>query len=166
MNAEHLASALRERFDDVVLARGEVTVLVPADDVPATLDGLREDAALSFDFLSCVSATDGPGADPRFWVTYELRSMQYHHRVRVKAGLSGSDPRVPSVTPSFPTADWQEREIYDLFGIVFDGHPRLRRILLPADWDGHPLRKDEELGGVPTWFHGARVPPVDKREMA
>jgi NADH-quinone oxidoreductase subunit C len=166
VSPEDLVTALRERFEDVLLARGEVTVVLAPGDVAAGLSWLGEQPTLSFDFLSCVSAADGPGTDPRFWVTYELRSLQHHHRVRVKTGVAGEEPRLPSVTPAFPTANWQEREIFDLFGVVFEGHPNLRRILLPEDWDGHPLRKDEELGGVHTWFHGARVPPVDERGMA
>jgi NADH-quinone oxidoreductase subunit C len=164
VSPEELAAALRG-FPDVVVARGEVTVFVEPADVPATLEDLRTRPELGFDFLSCVSAVDGPAPDPRFWITYELRSLEHHHRVRVKTGLPANDPRVPSVTPSWPTADWQEREIFDLFGVTFDGHPDLRRILLPDDWEGHPLRKDEELGGVDTWFEGARVPPVDRRGM-
>jgi NADH-quinone oxidoreductase subunit C len=72
---------------------------------------------------------------------------------------------VPSVTTLFPTADWHERETWDLFGVVFDGHPDLDRILLPSDWEGHPLRKDEELGGVGTSYKGAFIPPVDERTM-
>jgi NADH-quinone oxidoreductase subunit C len=72
---------------------------------------------------------------------------------------------VPSVVTLFPTADWHERETWDLFGIVFDGHPDLDRILLPGDWEGHPLRKDEELGGVGTQYKGAFIPPVDERTM-
>jgi NADH-quinone oxidoreductase subunit C len=166
VSPEELAAAVRGRFTDVVVAHGEVTVLVEPAQIPDALTWLRDDPALAFDLLACVGATDGPGSDPRFWMTYELRSMEHHHRVRVKAGLAAQDPRVPSVTPAWPTADWQEREVYDLFGIAFDGHPNLRRILLPDDWEGHPLRKDEELGGVPTWFEGARMPPVDQRGMA
>ena len=99
-------------------------------------------------------------------MSYELRSMEHEHRLRVKVGLSDEDPHVPSVVPVFPTADWLERETFDFYGIVFDGHPHLVRILLPEDWEGYPLRKDEELGGVPTRFHGALVPPVDERGMA
>jgi NADH-quinone oxidoreductase subunit C len=83
----------------------------------------------------------------------------------VKVGLAADDPHVPSVTALFPTADWHEREVWDLFGLVFDGHPDLVRILLPDDWEGHPLRKDEELGGVETRYHGAFIPPVDERTM-
>jgi NADH-quinone oxidoreductase subunit C len=96
-------------------------------------------------------------------VVYELSSTELHHRLRVKVGLPEEDPRVPSVTGLFPTADWHERETYDFFGVVFDGHPDLRRILLPDDWEGWPLRKTEELGGVNTRFHGAFIPPVDRR---
>jgi NADH-quinone oxidoreductase subunit C len=158
-----LADRLRLRFADVLLARDEVTVIVGRDDLPTTLATLRDDPDLSFDFLSCVTATDRPDADPRFWVVYELRSMGAHHRMRVKVGAPETDPRVPSVTDLYPTADWQEREVFDFYGVVFDGHPDLTRILLPDDWEGHPLRKDEDLGGVNTRFHGAFIPPVDQR---
>jgi NADH-quinone oxidoreductase subunit C len=96
-------------------------------------------------------------------VSYELYSTAHRHRVRLKVGLSEDDARVPSVTSLYPTADWHERETYDFFGITFEGHPDLSRILLPDDWDGHPLRKTEELGGVNTRFKGAFVPPVDRR---
>src|SRR5678815_5073257 len=106
---------------------------------------------------------DRPGGDPRFWVVYELSSSELHHRLRVKVGLPEVDPRIPSVTALFPTADWHERETYDFFGVVFEGHPDLRRILLPDDWEGWPLRKTEELGGVNTRYHGAFIPPVDRR---
>ncbi len=107
--------------------------------------------------------TDWPGREPRFWVAYELFSTTHHHRLRVKVGLSEADARVPSVTSLFPTANWHEREAYDFFGIVFDGHPDLRRILLPDGWEGWPLRKDEPLGGVNTRYEGAFIPPVDRR---
>jgi NADH-quinone oxidoreductase subunit C len=81
----------------------------------------------------------------------------------VKVGLHEDDLHVPSVTGLFPTADWHERETFDFYGVVFDGHPDLRRILLPDDWEGWPLRKTEELGGVDTRYHGAFIPPVDRR---
>jgi NADH-quinone oxidoreductase subunit C len=89
--------------------------------------------------------------------------MAHRHRLRVKVGLPEGDERIASVTSLFPTANWHEREVYDLFGIVFEGHPDLRRIMLPEGWDGHPLRKTEELGGVDTPYRGAFIPPVDKR---
>jgi NADH-quinone oxidoreductase subunit C len=84
----------------------------------------------------------------------------------VKVGVSDGDPHVPSVTPSFPAADWHERETYDFFGVVFDGHPDLRRIMLPEGWEGHPLRKSEELGGVNTRYkNDAFIPPPDRRTI-
>ncbi|HEX5938384.1 MAG TPA: NADH-quinone oxidoreductase subunit C [Actinomycetota bacterium] len=165
MNAAELARVVRERFPDVVAARGEVIVLVPREELLDALARLRDEPDLSFGFLSSVAVTDHPGTDPRFWVVYELRSVEHAHRLRVKVGLSDDDPTVPTVTALFPTADWHEREAWDLFGIVFDGHPDLERILLPDDWEGHPLRKDEELGGVGTQYKGAFIPPVDERTM-
>jgi NADH-quinone oxidoreductase subunit C len=151
---------------DVVVARGEVAVSVDRDRLLSTLAALRDDPRLKLGFLSCVTATDYPGSVPRFWVSYELRSLEEKHRLRVKVGVEGDDPHIPSATGLFPTADWLERETFDFYGISFDDHPHLVRILMPDDWDGYPLRKDEELGGVPTQYHGASIPPVDKRGMA
>ena len=163
MKAAEIAGRIRDHFPDVYVARDEVTVLVDRAELIDALIRLRDQPDLSFGFLSSVTATDRPGGDPRFWVVYELSSTELHHRLRVKVGLSDEDPRVPSVTGLFPTADWHERETYDFFGVVFDGHPDLRRILLPDDWEGWPLRKTEELGGVNTRYHGAFIPPVDRR---
>jgi NADH-quinone oxidoreductase subunit C len=166
MKAVGLAERLRERFTDVLLARDEVTVVLGRDELVDALVRLRDQPDLSFGFLSSLTATDHLGRHPRFWVVYELRSVEHTHRLRLKVGLPSEDPHVPSVTPLFATADWHEREVWDLFGIVFDGHPDLDRILLPDDWEGHPLRKDEELGGVGTQYHGAFIPPVDERTMS
>jgi NADH-quinone oxidoreductase subunit C len=165
MKAAALADRLRGAFEDVLLARDEVTVVVGRDELVDTLVRLRDQPDLSFGFLSSLTATDHPGREPRFWVAYELRSIVHAHRMRVKVGLPADDPHVPSITALFPTANWHEREVWDLFGLVFDGHPDLDRILLPDDWEGHPLRKDEELGGVGTQYHGAFIPPVDERTM-
>jgi NADH-quinone oxidoreductase subunit C len=163
MTPEQMADQIRARYPDTFVARGEVTVQVGRDDLWSTLKFLRDDPVLSLGFLSCVTATDWPGKDPRFWVVYELRSIPHRHRVRVKVGLAEHDPHVPSITTMFPTANWHERETFDFYGIVFDGHPDLTRILLPDDWEGYPLRKTEELGGVNTRYHGAFIPPVDTR---
>jgi len=126
-----------------------------------TLRALRDEEGLAF--LSDLSCTDWPGREPRMWVAYHLSSLTRPWRVRVKVGLAEDDLRVPSVTPLFPTADWHEREVYDFFGVIFEGHPNLRRIELPEEWTGHPLRKDEPLGGVPTQYKGAFIPPPDQR---
>ena len=163
MRAAELADRVRAAYPDVVVARDEVTVIVDRSDLLEALTGLRDEPALGLDFLSSVTATDWPGRSPRFWVAYELYSMTHAHRLRLKVGLEEGDPRIPSVTPLHPTADWHERETYDFYGIVFDGHPGLTRILLPDDWEGYPLRKTEDLGGVNTRYRGAFIPPVDKR---
>ena len=163
MIAAELAERIRVRSPDVVVARGEAILTVERDDLLGVLSALRDDPELRLDSLSSVTATDRPGHDPRFWVVYELYSGEHHHRLRVKAGVPEDEPRIPSVTGLFPTADWHERETYDFYGVVFDGHPNLRRILLPDDWEGFPLRKTEELGGVNTRYHGAFIPPVDRR---
>jgi NADH-quinone oxidoreductase subunit C len=164
VSAEELAERIRPRLADTLAARGEVTIVVDRPQLLESLAWLRDEPGVELDFLSSITATDWPGKEPRFWLAYELRSMSRRHRVRVKVGVPAADPRAPSVTASYPTADWHEREIWDFYGIAFDGHPKLTRILLPDDWEGFPLRKDEELGGVDTRFHGGAVhPPIDTR---
>ncbi len=165
MRPAELADRVRAHLPDVAVARDEVTVVIDRGGLVDTLVRLRDAPDLSFGFLSSVAATDHLGSEPRFWVVYELRSIEHAHRLRLKVGLPADDARIPSVTALFPTANWHERETFDLFGIRFDGHPDLTRILMPDDWEGHPLRKDEELGGVGTQYHGAFIPPVDERTM-
>lgn len=165
MQAEELGGRLRDRFPDALVARGEVTLTVAREGLVDALGWLRDEPDLAFAFMSDVSCTDWPGRDPRIWVAYHLRSFEHGHRVRVKVGLPEGDLQVPSVTPMFPAANWHEREVFDLFGVVFDGHPDLRRILLPDDWEGHPLRKDQPLGGVVTRYKGATIPPPDERGL-
>jgi NADH-quinone oxidoreductase subunit C len=162
---DELAERLRERFDDIVTARGEVTVTVGRGELLETLRWLRGERALAFDMVSDVSCTDWPGREPRVWMAYHLYSTRQRHRIRVKVGLPGDDLRVDSITPDFPAADWQEREVFDFYGVTFDGHPDLRRIIMPEGWEGHPLRKDYPLGGVPTQYKGAFVPPPDERGL-
>jgi NADH-quinone oxidoreductase subunit C len=161
--AAELAERVRMTSPDVVVSRDEVTAYVRPEELLGALAALREDAELSFDSLSSLTAVDWPERTPRFWVAYELYSMAHRHRLRVKVGLAGEDPRVASITAMFPTANWHEREVWDFFGIVFEGHPDLVRILLPDDWEGFPLRKTEELGGVDTRYQGGFIPPVDRR---
>ncbi len=165
MDPAELVQKMQGRFPGPLHARGEVTVFAAADDLLQGLAYLREDPELGFDFLSDVVATDWPDQDPRFWVAYHLRSLGHGHRVRVKVGLGGDEPHIPSVSSLFPTADWLEREVYDFFGVIFDGHPDLRRIEMPEDWEGHPLRKTEPLAGVNTRYKGAFIPPPDERGL-
>ena len=165
MSPDQLAERLRARFDDVIVAREEVTVTLERERLLDALIYLRDEPDLGFRFLADVSCTDWPGREPRIWMAYHLFSMEHGHRLRVKAGLPEEDMRVPSATPLFPAADWQEREVFDFFGVLFDGHPHLERILMPEDWEGHPLLKTEPLGGVPTQYKGAFVPPPDERGL-
>jgi NADH-quinone oxidoreductase subunit C len=163
LSTAELAERVRARCPDTIVSREEVTSIVGRDELLETLAWLRDDDDLSLGFCSSVTATDWPGSDPRFWVVFELRSMEHHHRLRVKVGLSETDAHLPSATPVFPTTDWHERETHDFYGIVFDGHPDPRPLLMPDGWEGFPLLKTEELGGVNTRFHGAFIPPVDTR---
>jgi NADH-quinone oxidoreductase subunit C len=160
-----LAQRLSRDFPDVLDARGEVTLTVDAGDLLTTLERLRADPDLEFGFLSDLTCSDWPGLSPRFWLAYHLLSMSRRHRLRVKVGLppEPDPPHVPSVTGLFPTANWLEREVFDFFGVVFDGHRDLRRIEMPEDWEGYPLRKDEPLAGVNTQYKGAFIPPPDQR---
>lgn len=163
--AQELAGRLRQRFPDVLVAHDEVTLTVDREELLQALRYLRDEGDLGFDFLSDVSCTDWPGRDPRIWMAYHLTSFDRPRWVRVKVGLPEDDLRVPSVVSLHPTANWHEREVYDFFGVIFDGHPDLRRIELPDEWEGHPLRKDHPLGGVSTQYKGAYVPPPDERGL-
>ena len=131
---------------DVVEAYGELTVFVPRQFIADACLFLRNENG--FDLLADVCGADrGPEEDPRFEVNYHLFSTKHHKRLRLKVLLSEDDPHVETVTSIWRTADWHERETFDLFGVIFDGHPDLRRILLPSDFDGHALRKDYPLRG-------------------
>ncbi|MET0800060.1 MAG: NADH-quinone oxidoreductase subunit C [Actinomycetota bacterium] len=163
MKPDDVAARVRTRCPDTVVARDEVTTVVGRDDLLETLRWLRDDPKLSLSFCSSVTATDWPGSDPRLWVAYELRAVDFAQRLRVKVGLAEGDPHVPTITTLYPTANWHERETHDFYGIVFDGHPNPRPLMLPEGWEGFPLLKTEELGGVNTRFHGAFIPPVDTR---
>ena len=151
---ELLAQQLREQGDaeavlGTVFFRDKATLLVAAQAVPATLEHLRGEG---FTFLASVHGVDYFPEEPRLGVHYELLDMDALDRLTVKLRVPLDDPRVPSVTPEWPTADHQEREVYDMFGVVFEGHPDLRRILMPEDYEGHPQRRDFPVGGEPVQF--------------
>jgi NADH-quinone oxidoreductase subunit C len=155
-------------FDDaierVVVDRGELTLHIKPERIAEVCQILRDDPALRFELCSSVSGVDYLGSDPRrLHTVYQLTSMTYRRRIRLEAAVTAEDPHLPSVTGVYPTADWQERETYDMFGIVYDGHPGLTRILMPDDWEGYPQRKDYPLGGVPVEYKGAEIPPPDRR---
>jgi NADH-quinone oxidoreductase subunit C len=144
--------AIRERFGtavgDVTTFRGETSLTVDRGSIVSLCKSLRDEEALAFDFLSDLCGVDRHPATPRFEVVYHLFSLRHGHRLRVKVSLGGEDPVIDSVVSVWETADWHERECFDLFGIRFRNHPDLRRILLPEDFEGHPLRKDFPLEGV------------------
>jgi len=144
--------ALRQRFGgslrEVTVFRGETTVTADRDVLLPLGRFLRDEPGFSFRFLSDLCAVDFHPAEPRFQVAYHLYAPATGCRLRVKVILGEADPVVDSVTGIWETADWHERECFDLFGILFRNHPDMRRILLPEEFEGHPLRKDFPLEGV------------------
>jgi NADH-quinone oxidoreductase subunit C len=94
---------------------------------------------------------------------YHFRSITHNRQIQLEVSVPNSNPHIPSIMSVYPTNDWHERETYDFFGIIFDGHPHLIRIMMPDDWQGHPQRKDYPLGGVPVEYKGATIPPPDTR---
>ena len=136
------------RVTEVLEAFGEVTLVVPRVAIAEVCAHLKTAPGFEFDMLSDVSGVDrGPEEEPRFEVNYQLFSTKRFHRLRLKVLVNQEDTHVPTVTTVWRTANWHERETFDMFGIIFDGHPDLRRILLPDDWQGHALRKDFPLRG-------------------
>ncbi len=127
--------------------RNELTLWVDRSTLRDACALLRDDAATRFEFLSDITCVDWYPSEPRFEVVYHLLSISRKERVRLKVRLHGSDPNVESLTSLWPGANPFEREVFDLFGIRFNGHPYLRRIMMPEDWEGHPLRKDYPVEG-------------------
>jgi NADH-quinone oxidoreductase subunit C len=157
--------AFKAGIERVVVHRGELTLHVKREALLNIVTVLRDDPKLRFEMCASVSGVDYLD-DPtgrRLHAVYHLLSMTYRRRIRLEVSCSAEDPHIPSVTEIYPTANWQEREAWDFFGIVFDGHPGLTRIQMPDDWPGHPQRKDYPLGGVPVEYKGAEVPPPDER---
>jgi NADH-quinone oxidoreductase subunit C len=146
-----------------VVDRGELTLYVAREHLIGIASALRDNPSLRFELCSSVSGVDYLGSAARLHSVYHLTSMTYRRRVRLEVAVTVEDPHVPSVTALWPTADWQERETWDMFGIIYDGHPALTRILMPDDWDGFPQRKDYPLGGVHVQYKGATIPPPDER---
>ncbi|MBI5154628.1 NADH-quinone oxidoreductase subunit C [Candidatus Poribacteria bacterium] len=153
-----LQNKLREKFGEAVRelleSHGELTLLVDREVLKAVMFALRDDPDFQFNFLSHVTAIDylALGRTPRYDTVYHLYSIPRKHRLRVRCAIPEADPTVDSVVDVWPTANFHERETYDMFGIIFQGHPNLRRILMPDDWEGHPLRKDFPLGGVKSFY--------------
>lgn len=170
---DEVADALEARLSEanleyalerVVIHRGEITFHVRAQDLAFVAQMLRDDERLRHEMCSSVSGVHYPEDTGReLHVIYQLLSMTHNRRVRVEVAVPEDDPHVPSVISIYPTADWHEREAWDMFGIIFDGHPALTRILMPDDWPGHPQRKDYPLGGIPVEYKGGTIAPPDER---
>jgi NADH-quinone oxidoreductase subunit C len=153
-----LETKLSERFGpgirEISEYRGEVTVTVDREILLEVARLLRDDPDLLFDSMAYMTAVDWllHKREPRFDVAYHLLSYTYHHRMRIKAAVPEDDCRSPSLWPVWKSCDFMEREAYDMFGIEFRGHPDLRRILMPDDWEGWPLRKEFPMGGVKSFY--------------
>ncbi len=151
MTVKEIFELLTKEFGDKVLEGHEAVSNPWVKIAPVHLVNLasflRDTPGLSFDSLMCLSGVDYPN---NFGVIYHLFSMKYHHKIAVKVDLSKDDPAVPSVADIWHGANWFEREVYDLYGIKFNGHPDLTRILLPDDWEGYPMRKDYKY---PETYH-------------
>jgi NADH-quinone oxidoreductase subunit C len=132
---------------EVIEFRGETTVVVPREHLVRAASYLASEPSLHFSFLSDITTVDRYPLEPRFEVNYQLLSLDRNERLRLKVRLAGSEPVVHSVTEIWPTANWHERENFDLMGIRFEGHPELSRILMPDDWEGYPQRKDYPVEG-------------------
>ncbi len=189
LSLEQLEARVTERFDDVRadVLRGELTLFVPPERLLEVVAFCRDDEELSCEMLADLSGVHWPEGEhvverqvsttgwPDYRVSreqgvievlYILRSVTRNHVVRISAGTQDTDPRLPSVAGIYPTANFHEREVYDFFGVEFEGHPNLRRILMPDDWVGHPHRKDYPLGGVDVEYkHDKHIPPPDERDL-
>ncbi|MHB1614775.1 MAG: NADH-quinone oxidoreductase subunit C [Actinomycetes bacterium] len=150
----------------VVLAGGELTLHVSREHLPAVSRALRDDPQLRFEACLGVSGVHYPEETGReLHAVYPLLSYTHNRRVRLEVTCPDDDPHIASVVSVWPGNDWHERETWDFFGIIFDGHPGLTRIEMPDDWPGHPQRKDYPLGGIPVEYKGATVPPPDERRV-
>lgn len=161
------ATFVRQRFPEDLLEvtahRGETTLVLRPEAIARVTEALRDAPELRYGFLADITAVDWPEREPRFDVVYHLLSLETRAVVRLKLRVGELDeetPEVPTVIAVWPAANWYEREIFDLFGIRFTGHPQMKRLVMPSDWVGHPLRKDYPLTGIslpePHW--GGQVP--------
>jgi NADH-quinone oxidoreductase subunit C len=169
--ADRLADALQRdgvEFDDaiekVVVDRNELTLHVRREMLPQVAQRLRDEPELRFEMCLGVNGVHYPHETGReLHAVYPLQSITHNRRLRLEVSAPDSNPHIPSLFEVYPTNDWHERETYDFFGIIFDGHPSLTRIEMPDDWQGHPQRKDYPLGGIPVEYKGAQIPPPDER---
>ncbi|MCP3822383.1 NADH-quinone oxidoreductase subunit C [Streptomyces sp. A3M-1-3] len=169
--ADELEGALEEQglvpenaIEKTVVDRGELTFHIAREHLLQVARTLRDDPALRFELCTGVSGVhylEDKGRE--LHAVYHLRSITHGRLIRLEAGAPDADRHIPSLVEVYPTNDWHERETYDFFGIVFDGHPALTRIMMPDDWQGFPQRKDYPLGGIPVEYKGAQIPAPDQR---
>jgi len=153
-----------DAVEKFVVHHGELSVHVHRGHLPLVAGALRDEPDLRFELCLGVSGVHFPEQGGReLHAVYPLMSITHNRRVLVETTAPDTDPHVPSLCAIYPTVDWHERETYDFFGLIFDGHPALTRIEMPDDWTGHPQRKDYPLGGIPVEYKGAQVPPPDER---
>jgi NADH-quinone oxidoreductase subunit C len=158
------AEVFDESIERVIVFRDELTLEVTRHQLPTVAQACRDDAALRFELCLGVSGVHYPEETGReLHAVYPLMSITHNRRIRLEVAAPDADAHIPSLFGIYPTTDWHERETYDFFGIIFDGHPALTRIEMPDDWEGHPQRKDYPLGGIPVEYHGAQIPPPDER---
>jgi NADH-quinone oxidoreductase subunit C len=164
MTEQEIYTNLKDKFGDAVLEFGETAlqpfITIKPEQVDKIAQFLRDEEQFAFDYLMCLSGVD---LNENLGVIYHLYSMRHNHKIVLHTLTPKENPNVKSVAMLWRTADWHEREAYDMFGIRFEGHPDLRRILLPDDWEGYPLRKDYVQ---PEFYGGIRVPHPDQKEEA
>ncbi|WP_420810625.1 NADH-quinone oxidoreductase subunit C [Jiangella asiatica] len=153
-----------EAFEKVVVHGGQVTFFVRRERLAKVARMFRDDPALRFEMCMGVNGVHYPEETGReLHAVYQLLSITHNRRVNLEVVCPDSDPHIPSIVSTYPSVNWHERETYDFFGILFDGHPALTRIQMPDDWPGHPQRKDYPLGGIPVEYKGATIEPPDER---
>jgi NADH-quinone oxidoreductase subunit C len=161
---EEQGASYEEAVEKVVVHRGEITFHVRREHLVQVARTLRDDPALRFELCLGVSGVHFPDdAGRELHAVYHLRSITHNRLIRLEVTAPDADPHVPSLVEVYPTNDWHERETYDFFGLIFDGHPALTRLMMPDDWQGHPQRKDYPLGGIPVEYKGAQIPAPDQR---
>ncbi|MGV8870930.1 MAG: NADH-quinone oxidoreductase subunit C [Rhodococcus sp. (in: high G+C Gram-positive bacteria)] len=164
LEAGDAAVPYEDAVERVVIHRGELTLHLARRHVPDVAQALRDDEELRFELCTGASGVHYPDQVGReLHAIYHLVSITHGRRLRLEVAVPDADPHTPSLCGVYPTNDWHEREVYDFFGLVFDGHPALTRIAMPDDWVGHPQRKDYPLGGIPIEYKGARVAPPNER---